>query len=108
MICLCLQSIDAWGFVEGAVDKPKEVDVALFYKALAIIASAVGPKLSYLVLTNDEVLESSTPHWLWSNIKAYFNLRSKKNLSCLKCQVFAVKIKLDEEILKFIACEYAS
>ena len=41
------------------IDKPKEVDVALIYKALEIITSAVGPELSYLVLTNNEVPELS-------------------------------------------------
>ena len=100
---LCLRSINAWRFIEAAVDCPKEEDLALFYRASAVIAGAVGPNLSYLVLTNDEVPESSSPYRLWSKIEEHFNPKSKKNLARLKCQFFAAKIESDEEISKFIA-----
>ena len=99
---LCLRSINAWRFIEGAIKQPKEEDLALFYRASALIASSVGPESSYLVLTNDEVPETSSPYRLWTKIEEHFNPKSKKNLARLKCQLFAAKIEPDEEISKYI------
>ena len=100
---LCLQSISAWRFIEGAVETPKDADASLFYRASTIIVSNVGPELSYLVLTSDEVPESSSPYRLWTNIEAHFVPRSSRNLAKLKCQFFSAKIEEGEEVAKFIA-----
>ena len=100
---LCLRSIGAWHFIEGAVETPKDADALLFYRASTIIVSSVGPELSYLVLTSDEVPESSSPYRLWTNIESHFIPRSSRNLAKLKCQFFSVKIEEGEEVTKFIA-----
>ena len=61
MMKLYLKSIGTWKFIENAIVKPEQADEPLFYRAAAIISSAVGSQLSYLVLTSDEDPETSAP-----------------------------------------------
>ena len=102
MMKLYLKSIGAWKFIENAIVKPEQADEPLFYRASAIISSAVGSQLSYLVLTSDEDPETSAPCRLWRNIESHFQPRLKKNLAKLKCQFFATKIEPGEDVRKFI------
>jgi hypothetical protein len=103
MMRLYLKSLNCWQFIEGKVAKPKESDVALFYRASAVISSSVSQELSYLVLTNEEIPESSSPFQLWSSIERHFCPHSKKNLAKLKCQFFSAKIDPQEDVGKFIS-----
>ena len=61
MMKLYLKSIGAWKFIENAIMKPEQANEPLFYRASAIISSAVGSQLSYLVLTSDKDPETSAP-----------------------------------------------
>ena len=103
MMKLYLKSIGAWKFIENAIVKPEQADEPLFYRASAIISSAVGSQLSYFVLTSDEDPEISAPCQLWRNIKSHFQPQLKKNLAKLKCQLFTAKIEPGEDVWKFIA-----
>ena len=61
MMKLYLKSIGAWKFIEKSVAKPEQADELLFYRASAVISSAVGSELLYLVLTSDKDPESLAP-----------------------------------------------